>query len=508
MKQVFFLLMLILIFGGAYGQKIIYSEPDKADGRNPEFEIIGKVNGNYLIYKNTRGKKTITGFDNEMKEIFKEEQKQLPNSDRLINTDFFSYNEYAYMIYQYQKKNVVYCMVSKIDATGKQVVKEVELDTTHIGFAADNKIYTVVSSEDKSKLGVFKINSRNKNLYYMTTLLLNDKLEPLKRSHISIPMEERNDYLSDFQLDNDGNLVFCRFMRTGNDNINKASLGIKAMLADTIKWHDLKIDERLLDEIHVKVDNNNNRYLLSSLYYKEKRGSVSGYYFYSYDKQTAGPAMETVASFSDELRKEAKGDAGMKMAFDDYFIKNIITRRDGGFIISAEAYYTTSRFNNWNRWDMLYGSPYRYNSLTNYYYSPYYSRYLWGMAPRSSNQLTRYHADNIMVLSFSPDGKLEWSIVMPKNQYDDTSDDLLSFQIMNTGGSLHFLFNQLEKRLNLLNDYNLSPDGQINRNPTLKNLDKGYEFMPKYGKQVGAKQMIIPCVYRSSYICFAKIDYN
>ncbi len=508
MKQVLFFLFLLGIVGIANGQKIIYSEPDKNDGRNLEFEIIGKVKGNFLFYKNSKGKRTITVLDNEMKEISKVEQEYLPKNDRLINTDFFAYTDFAYMIYQYQKKNVVYCMASKINADGKQIEKEIQLDTTHIGFAADNKIYTAVTSEDKSKLGIFKVNSRNKSLYVMTTMLFTDNLALLKKSEINIPMEERNDFLSDFQLDNDGELVFCRFMRNGNDNINKASLGIKNAQADTIHWQELNIDEKLLDEIHIKVDNNNKRYLLASLFYKEKRGGVSGYYFYSYDKQTTKPAMESIITFSDELRKEAKGDAGLKMAFDDYFIKNIVTKKDGGFIITAESYYTTSRYNNSNRWDMLYGSPFRYNSFNNYYYSPYYSRYPWGTTARSSNQLTRYHADNIMVISFSPDGKLDWNTVMPKNQYDDNNDELISFQIMNTGGSLHYIFNQLEKRLNLLNDYNLSADGQVNRNPTLKNLDKGYEFMPKYAKQVAAKQMIVPCLYRSSYICFAKIDYN
>ena len=78
---------------------------------------------------------------------------------------------------------------------------------------------------------------------------------------------------------------------------------------------------------------------------------------------------------------------------------------------------------------------------------------------------------------------------------------------MNTGGQLHFLFNEIERRANLLNDYTISPDGQLNHNPTLKNLDRGYEFMPKYGKQVSARQIIIPCIHRN-LICFAKIDYD
>ena len=96
---------------------------------------------------------------------------------------------------------------------------------------------------------------------------------------------------------------------------------------------------------------------------------------------------------------------------------------------------------------------------------------------------------------------------MGKEQYDDESDDLLSYQLMNTGGQIHFLFNQQERRNNLLSDYSITPDGAMTRNPTLKNLDKGYEFMPQHGKQVSSRQMIVPCLYRN-YICFAKIDYT
>ena len=281
---------------------------------------------------------------------------------------------------------------------------------------------------------------------------------------------------------------------------------MKAANADSLFTANLNIEKTWLDEIHIKVDNYNKRYFLSSFYYKERRGNIDGFYFYIWDKVGQQPIVENISIFSDELRKEARGDASMKTAFNDYFIRNIITRRDGGFIIGSEAYYTTSRFNSWNRWDYLYGSPYLSPGFNNYYYSPYYDRFWWG-GRSVNNQSVRHHADNITVLSFSNTGQLEWSNVMGKSQFDDQSDELLSYQLMNTGGQIHFLFNQLERRYNLLTDYSISPEGQMTRNPTLKNLDKGYEFMPKFGKQVSAKQMIMPCLYRN-YICFAKIDYN
>jgi hypothetical protein len=194
------------------------------------------------------------------------------------------------------------------------------------------------------------------------------------------------------------------------------------------------------------------------------------------------------------------------MAFNDYFIRNIITKRDGGFIIGSEAYYTTSRGNTWNRWNYLYGYPYM-RPIDYYYYSPYYSNW-WNYSRWNDNSSNvRYQADNIVVMSFDKNGKREWTNVITKEQFDDQTDDLISYQIMNTGGLLHILFNNMEKRIQLLNDFAISPDGKINHNPTLKNLDKGYEFMPKYAKQVSAKQIIVPCLYRN-FICFAKIDYN
>lgn len=500
-----FMVGLAMIGQEAGSQKILYSTPERDDSRRLNFEIAGKVGGNFLIYKNTRGKSWIAVLNNDMEQIASVEQEYVPQNDRMINADFFSYGDFCYMIYQYQKKNIVYCMASKIDGNGNKIGEVIQLDTTQIGFAADNRIYTVVGSEDKSKIIVFKINSKNKRKYIMTSLLLNDKLETLKRSVVFIPMEDRDDYLNDFHLDNEGDLVFTRFSRHNNDHISEAYFIIKKAEGDSLIYHQLSIERNWLDELHVKVDNFNKRYLLTSFYFRERRGNIDGLYFFIWDKVNNNMHLEDTATFSEEFRKEARGDATTKMAFNDYFIRNIITRRDGGFVIGTEAYYTTSRFNNWNRWNYLYGSPYRsFNNSA--YYSPYYNNFWWN-SRTGGNQAVRYHADNIAVISFDPRGKMEWNNVMGKAQYDDETDDLLSYQLMNTGGQVHFLFNQQERRNNLLSDFSITPDGNMTRNPTLKNLDRGYEFMPKYGKQVSARQMIVPCIFRNQ-VCFAKIDYN
>ncbi|MGZ5191445.1 MAG: hypothetical protein ACXWCZ_10525 [Flavisolibacter sp.] len=493
-----------LIASSVFAQRIVYSEPERDDSRKMNFEIIGKVSGNFLIYKNIRNKNYIAVYNNELEQTAKEELNYLPE-DRLINVDFFPYADFSYMVYQFQKKNVIYCNAVKLDGNGKKVDDIITLDTTHIGWTVNNKIYSTISSEDKSKLMVFKINTRNKSRFLVTTLLFNNSLALLNRSRFIMAMELQDDYLDEFNVDNDGDLVFAKFRRTNNEIISNTAFHYKEAMTDSIFQIEIPQKDMLLDELHIKVDNLNKRFFLSSFYYKQKRGNVEGFYFYVWDKQTRQPSMQNSIVLSDELRKEARGDANVKMAFNDYFIRNVIIKKDGGFIINTESYYTTSRSGGWNRWNYLYGMPYNnYDYYTTY--SPTYSTWWWRNR-YENNPAVRHHADNVTILSFDKYGTLEWSGVIHKEQFDDEGDDRISYQLTNTGNQIHYIFNMDEKRTLLLNDFTLSPGGQIQHNPTLKNLDKGYEFLPKYGKQVSSYQVLIPCFFRN-YICFAKIEFN
>src|SRR6478735_2705425 len=128
-------LLLLLVSGvGLQAQHIVYSEPDRDDTRRMNFEIIGKISGNFLVYKNVHGKSAISVYNNNMEQVGRIEHDYMQN-DRLINVFFFPYSEFCYMVYQYQRKNVVYCYAVKIDGQGKKASEVMQLDTSHIGFS-------------------------------------------------------------------------------------------------------------------------------------------------------------------------------------------------------------------------------------------------------------------------------------------------------------------------------------------------------------------------------------
>lgn len=166
--------MCLISFYNISAQRVIYSEPDKNDYRQTQFEIIGKINGNVLIYKNLRSSYVMSVYDMDMKQKQRLKLDFLP--DRIINADFLAYPDFCYMFYQYQRRNVIYAMAAKLDSNGKIQGKPLTMDTTEISFLASNKIYSVINSDDKQYIGLFKINSKIDENYLFTKILYNKDL--------------------------------------------------------------------------------------------------------------------------------------------------------------------------------------------------------------------------------------------------------------------------------------------------------------------------------------------
>lgn len=498
-RNLLFLVLILPLVGVC--QQISYTEPEREDGRTLDFEIIGKVGGNFLVYKNIRNHNAVSVYDNNMDLKERVELDFMP--DKTLNADFISFPDFAYIIYQYQKRNHLHCMAAKIDGSGKKIGEPLELDTTQISTFADNKIYNLAYSEDKQNIMIFKIQKKNEKINFKT-LLFNSQLQLQFTSRMQMPYDDRKDVFSDFYVDNDGTFIFAKSVKGGSrELVSKLILFTKTSLSDKFNENELPLNKSYLDEVTVKVDNVNKRYLLNSFYYNQKRGNIDGLYSAIWDKQANKLLVQNMAEFSDTMKREAKAEGGIKFAYNDFFIRNVTLKKDGGFILSAEDFNTQSRSNPWNRMDYLYSYPYL-SSYDYYLYSRSYYGYYF--RPGNASSSTRFYYNNIVIMNVDKAGKLGWTNVIHKDQYDDGDDNFLSYQIINAGGELHFLFNELERRNQLIADQSIAPDGKLTRNPTLKSLDKGYQFMPRFAKQVSSKQIIVPCLYRN-YICFAKIEY-
>lgn len=512
------ILSLIVLSLNTKAQRIYYSEADRDDTRQLKFEVLGKFQNQYLVYKNMRNRHAIAVYSPEMQLKEKVELDFIP--ERTFNVEAFTYPDFAVLIYQYQRRNVVYCMGVKIGADGKKVGEPMQIDTTDVGAFGDSKIYSVIASDDRQKIMVFKVKGRERNEMTVNTLLLSQNLIPLRRSRFDYVVENSRENIADFYLDNEGNFLFTHVGRPAQrEYINKLKLVVLPAYGDTLRTLPLQLNNILLDEARIKVDNLNKRYIVLSYFSRARRGQVEGLYVAMTDQNLEGNTIERAILFDQDFRNLAKGESSSKLAFNDYFLKHFIVKKDGGILVTGEAVYTNQR-NSMNRWDMMspwmWGSPWGmpgfmpWSAWNNWGWSPWGFGGMgmggWGMPGMRGAVSTRYYADNVMILSLDATGAVQWSNVLNKAQYDDENDHMLSYQIMNVGGELFFLYNEWQRRTPLLSAQSVKPDGKVNRQPPLKGLDRGYEFMIRFAKQVSAREMLVPCMYRNNFV-FARIEF-
>ena len=142
-------------------------------------------------------------------------------------------------------RSTVFAMAVKLDGRGKRLADPVVLDTTNsINFNVENKIYTFINSEDKQKIVAFKISTRNEKEHSFTSIIFDKMLNQLEKIKAPIAMPDRNDFLSEFGVSNEGAIVCLKQSGTSqNDNINKVSLLVKPLGSISFNTNNLPINK-------------------------------------------------------------------------------------------------------------------------------------------------------------------------------------------------------------------------------------------------------------------------
>ncbi len=502
MKRCLLLFIFFAAYCSAQSQDIIYSDYNNEDNREINFEILGKMGSNYVVYKNVRWKHMLAFYDESMRMV---KSFRMPFiSDKTFNIDFVTYPDHFYIIYQYDKNNTVYCNMVKMDNEGNKIAGPVFLDSGKIWPRQERNIYSTTYSENKQHILLYKLISNDNKISLMTKVF--DKNMMLEDSARNVyDFNDRYDVFSDMVIDNSGTILSGKGkLRNRRSNISGAQIILKK-LNDTNQYTiDIPLDNKYIDALRFKVDNFNKQYIINSFFYKKQNDNIDGL-FMGLIKQDSSAVKLNFYEFADSLRNKLNTRSDSRTVFNNLLIRNIINTKDGGFLLAAENSYSQTTTNTqWRRNDFMTNpnmiSPYEYNLMSgnfNNYYRPYNN------SPFYTTSF--YYYDEIILLNVGADLKEKWNAVIPKKQVDEGDDNFMSFAMVNTGGELQILFIEKDKNLQLVSHHGVTPQGNVKRYATLKSREAGYQFMPKLAKQVSATKVIIPCLYRN-YISFALVD--
>ncbi len=460
-------------------QDVIYSPYDKFDFRGDEYAVVGMAGGYTYAYESSPGNAMLYAYDDSMNKVATVLLDFFP--DKIYQVRFIPYPDKIIVLYQALESNKVVQYAALLDERGRLKGKPLELGETKTSiFGATKTYFSSAVSENKKNILIYSAYDKGDEIEF-DGKWLDDKLAITKRSHASFSTDNKVEH-GELNLGNDGVVYMAAYNTVGTQNYaDRYWITTLKPGATSFEGKELPLEDKYAASGYMKVDNVNNRVYFGGFYSDKKNGSYNGLIYAAYDISGGAFVSKKMIPF-DEPLLSAAGARHRNHAFDNYEVKQLIVKNDGGFVMVAEIHFVTTRSN--------------YTPGMGYY--SYYSPYM-------TNVVHEYHYDDIMALSYNKDGVRDWSSFIPKQQYSQEDGGVFSsYALLNTGGTLAFLFNDFNVAHSRIQLAAVAPDGKTDIHSFTAEGNDYPDWLPKSGKQVAGRVLIVPCFHKKQ-ICFAKV---
>lgn len=475
------LIVLAVVFtlASLHAQQILYSPYEKFDFRSGEFTVAGKVGDLLYVYRGSAEGYYLDAYNDKMQRQATVILDFLPR--RSFGTKFITYNDKIIVLHQVTESGRVVQYATLLDAKGRIQKGPVMVDEAKSSFLGGRTgLYNYAISYDKQEIVVYGVNTRGADLT-AKMVWLDDELD---KKHVAEAKfsADNNVTFGEGVVNDAGQFLLPVYTPYGaRDYADRVWLLSIDKGGNAFHSVEMPMNDLFTAGTYMEMSLSGDRIYVGGFYSDKKNGNFEGIIYTYYDvEEKAFKEFKTIA-FSERMRN-ATGERSTKRAFNDYQVRQLIVRNDGGFVLIAENFYISTR----NNYNQGFG-----------YYSWYY--------PTMSASVREYNYGDILAISCGGNGEPEWAEFIRKLQYSQEDGGLFSsYALINTGGALGFLFNDFNASHSKIQLASLDASGKISVSPLTGYGNEDPDWLPKSGKQVSAKEFVVPCLKRNQ-ICFAKV---
>lgn len=461
-------------------QEVTYTPYEKFDHRTNDYAVVGMTGGYLYTYLNTADGAMLEAFDDSMNKAATVLLDFFP--PKIYQIKFVSYPDKIIVLYQAAVSNKIVQYAALLDERGRLKGRPVELGSVKTGILGATRTYFQSAiSENKKSILIYSANNKGKEIEFEAKWL-DDNAAIVKRSHVTFKTDNNVEH-GEVNIGNDGRVYMAAFTTVGAQNYAD-QFWILSLAQGSTKFEpkELQLGEKYAASGYMKVDNVNNRVYFGGFYSDRKNGNYDGVIYAAYDIAKDTFQSQKFIPFDQDLLS-ATGSRHSRHVFDNYQVRQLIIKNDGGFVFVSEEQFITVRSN----------------------YMPgmgYYSFY----SPLMTTVVHEYHFNDILVLSYNKDGVRDWASYIPKEQYSQEDGGIFSsYALLNTGGSLAFLFNDFNSAHSRIQLATVDADGKTDTHSFTAEGNDYPDWLPHSGKQVAARTLVVPCFHKRQ-ICFARVE--
>lgn len=463
----------------ATAQEVIYSPFNKIDFRTGSFSVVGNVGDRTYTYRGSAEGYYLDAYDDRMEHLATVILDFLPR--KAFGVEFYTYADKILLLYQRNDGRDIVQYGVTLDEMGRMAHKPKELDRVDAGFVGGrNGRYNYAVSKNKEHIAVYATGVKVDEMD-LRVVWLDDQLQKQSSSQVTFTTDNRMD-VGEAITGDDGKFFISAYTPNGSrgyaDQVWLLSLPVGGT---TLTEVELPIGELYAAGLYMKIDKADGKLYVGGFYSDKKNGHFEGI-IYSYYDITAEEFKEFKAiPFSDNLRA-ATGERNKKRAFNDFKVKELVVKNDGGFVMIAEDFFISTRTG--------YSSGFGY-------YSWYY--------PTMASSVREYNYGDIISISCDGNGKPEWTKFIRKFQYSQEDGGIFSsYGLVNTGGAIGFLYNDFSMNSSRVRVASLDIEGNINTKTLGVEVINNTDWLPRSGKQISSNEYLVPCLKRNQ-ICFGKV---
>lgn len=253
---------------------------------------------------------------------------------------------------------------------------------------------------------------------------------------------------------------------------------------ETMKRLDIKLEDWVAQDTRFTCDNLNKKLIGASLVGEKEDGRSKGLLIMRVeggDLSFSGHAMDL---FDEALLQELYGQEGkIPRGISDFEVRDLALRQDGGFVVILEVMREYTR-----------KPAYPYSNIRN-------------DNPLNIRRWVDFYHEDLLVMSYHPDGTRDWSTILRKRQYSQDDDGVYSsYYLFRTPSFLHLIYNDEIRNENTVSEYVLNGDGEFVRNSLLSTASQRLKLRFRDAIQTSSNSFVVPSE-RSNRLMLVKFVY-